>query len=109
MIERNNQAIPYEQALGNCGQEELPFNWKKPPTEPGSGKGSHLTLATQRDQGLTMRETRQKFRNAVVAFKNIRSEKTGVEKKGSVHHGKSQSSLSLEVFRSTIKGRFRVT
>ncbi|PME06504.1 hypothetical protein A8A06_07425 [Escherichia coli] len=34
--------IPYEQALGNGGKEKLPFNRKKPPAEPGSGRGSHL-------------------------------------------------------------------
>lgn len=39
----NNQTNCYEQALGDSGKEKNPFNKKKPPTEPGSGRGSRLS------------------------------------------------------------------
>lgn len=33
-----------EQALGKRGKEELPSNRKNPPSEPGSGRRSHLII-----------------------------------------------------------------
>lgn len=35
---------PYEQMLDDSGKKELPFHRKKPPSEPGSGRGSYLPL-----------------------------------------------------------------
>uniref|UniRef100_A0A3Q2W639 non-specific serine/threonine protein kinase n=1 Tax=Haplochromis burtoni TaxID=8153 RepID=A0A3Q2W639_HAPBU len=33
---------PYEQHFGDSGKEKLPFNRKKPPAEPGSGRGGAI-------------------------------------------------------------------
>lgn len=48
ILERNpqqsDQANSDEQALGNTGKKKLPFNRRKLPAEPGSGRGSHLLL-----------------------------------------------------------------
>lgn len=36
--------IPCKRALCNSGKEELPSNRKNPPSEPGSGRRSHLII-----------------------------------------------------------------
>lgn len=38
-----------EQALGKRGKEELPSNRKNPPSEPGSGRRSHLIIVADAD------------------------------------------------------------
>lgn len=38
----NNQMNPYEQVLGNSRKEKRPCNRKKPPVEPGLGRGGRL-------------------------------------------------------------------
>ncbi|KAL4005570.1 hypothetical protein ACER0C_005283 [Sarotherodon galilaeus] len=41
---RNKQTTPFEQALGDSGEEKLPFSRNKPPAQPGSGMDSAITL-----------------------------------------------------------------
>lgn len=53
---------PYDQRLGNCGKEKLPFNRKKPPAEPVSGRGGDICC----DQ-LGVNEGRQNKRHTVEA------------------------------------------
>lgn len=41
--------IPCKRALCNSGKEELPSNRKNPPSEPGSGRCSHLIIVADAD------------------------------------------------------------
>uniref|UniRef100_A0A3B4GE60 protein-tyrosine-phosphatase n=1 Tax=Pundamilia nyererei TaxID=303518 RepID=A0A3B4GE60_9CICH len=43
----NNQKTLYAQALGSSEKEKLPFNKKKSPATPGSGRGGHLLLGAR--------------------------------------------------------------
>lgn len=42
-VKKKSPQIPYEQALGDSGEEKLPLNREKPLTEPGSGRGGLLS------------------------------------------------------------------